>query len=161
LSFDACIYHFQLPQVASLARAFPDTLIILDHIGSPLGIGPYQGRRDEALAEWRGLIGEAAASPNVVVKLGGQGMWLAGVDWPRPPDSEAMAATFGDLFHRTIEAFGPERCMFESNFPVDRHTSSYATLWNMLKRIGAAYSEAERTAMFYGVADRVYRLGLP
>jgi predicted TIM-barrel fold metal-dependent hydrolase len=162
LSFDACFYHFQIPSVVRLARDFPDTVIIADHLASPLGVGSYSGRRDEAWREWRSLIADLAACPNVVVKLGGQGMWLAGFGWnerPRPPGSEEVARVLSDPVRHAIELFGPHRAMFESNFPVDRSSMSYAVLWNAAKRITANFDAAERAQLFCDTARRVYCLG--
>ncbi|MBV9840570.1 MAG: amidohydrolase family protein [Sphingomonadaceae bacterium] len=161
LSFDACLYHFQLPQLTSLARAFPDTIIVADHLASPLGIGSYAGRREEAWAEWRPLIAELAQCPNVVIKLGGQGMWLADFGWTDrdvPPGSAEIAEVLGDRTRYAIDLFGPDRAMFESNFPVDRSSMSYAVLWNAAKRMSAGYTPGERAQLFEGTARRVYRL---
>lgn len=161
LGFDACFYHHQLPAVIALARAFPDTLIVADHLGSPLAHGSYAGRREEAWREWRPLIAQLATCPNVVIKLGGQGMWFAGFGWneqPVPPGSAEVAATLGDRIRYAIDLFGPERAMFESNFPVDRSSMSYAVLWNAFKRLSQGYSPTERAALFEGTARRVYRL---
>jgi L-fuconolactonase len=161
LSFDACFYHFQLPLVTRLARAFPDVVIIADHLASPLGIGSYAGRRDQAWREWRPLIAELASCPNVRLKAGGQGMWLAGFGWGEravPPGSAEIAATMSDPVHYAIDLFGPERTMFESNFPVDRSSMSYAVYWNAAKRMARRYSGAERESLFKGTAQSTYRL---
>lgn len=161
LSFDACFYHFQIPSVVRLARAFPETVVVADHLCSPLGIGSYAGRREEAWAEWRPLIAELAQCPNVVIKLGGQGMWLADFGWTEravPPGSAEVAETLGDRTRHAIDLFGPDRAMFESNFPVDRSSMSYAVLWNAFKRMSAGYSPSERALLFEGTARRVYRL---
>jgi predicted TIM-barrel fold metal-dependent hydrolase len=161
LSFEAWQFHPQLPDVIDLARAFPDTSIILDHCGGPLGVGPYAGRQDETFAQWQRGIRELAQCPNVTVKLGGLGMKIGVFDFPRrdaPPGSAELAQAFRPWIETCIEAFGPERCMFESNFPVDMVTSTYAVLWNAFKRLAAGSSEAEKTALFSGTARRVYRL---
>lgn len=163
LTFDTCLYHFQLPQVERLVRDFPDTTIIVDHFGTPLGTGPYTGRRRVAVEEWRPLIAAVSQFPNVVVKLGGLGMFVAGYDWqdrPTPPSSDELVAENGDLYHFTIDLFGPDRCMFESNFPVDGLSSSYAVLWNSHKKIATRYSAEERSAMFFDTANRIYDLRL-
>lgn len=163
LSFDAWFYHHQLGELVSLARAFPETTIVLDHFGGPLGIGPYEGHQKEVFEDWNRAIAEVAACPNVVAKLGGVNMPVNGFGWdkrPTPPGSEELAATTKQYYERSIELFGPNRCMFESNFPVDKASVSYPVLWNTFKRIAKSFPEDEKDAMFYGTATRVYRLGL-
>lgn len=162
LSFDAWLYHPQLSDVTDLARAFPEQSIVLDHVGGPLGIGPYAGRREAIFAEWRRAIRDLAACPNVYVKLGGLGMKICGFEFhkrPQPPSSEELAAAWRPYVETCIEAFGPERCMFESNFPVDKASCSYALLWNAFKRLAAGASADEKAALFRGTAMRFYRLG--
>ena len=160
LTFEAWVLEPQLPEVLSLATAFPDTTIILDHVGTPLGIASYAGRREERFDIWRRNIRALAAAPNVVVKLGGLAMPFGGFDVPvgGGASSERLATLWRPYVETCIEAFGVDRCMFESNFPVDRYTCSYRTLWNALKRLSAGASEAEKAALFSGVASRVYRL---
>jgi predicted TIM-barrel fold metal-dependent hydrolase len=161
LSFDAWLYHAQIPELTALARAFPGTPIILDHFGGPLGIGPYEGRADEVYADWRKAIDELAGCPNVVVKLGGIHMAVNGFGWHKralPPTSEQLSAATRRYYLHTIEKFGVARCMFESNFPVDKISCSYAVLWNSFKRIAANASSAEKAALFHDTATRVYRL---
>ena len=161
LSFDAYLYHHQLPSLISLARAFPDTVIIADHLASPPGIGAYAGRRADGWREWRALIADLAACPNVVIKLGGEGMAYAGHGWDQravPPGSAEVADAIGDAIRHAIDLFGPDRAMFESNFPVDRASMSYAVLWNAFKRISRDYTPTERALLFEGTARRVYRL---
>ena len=161
LSFDAWFFHPQMPDLTALASAFPDTSIILDHFGGPLGIGYYAGRRDEVMANWKRDIAELAGCENVVVKLGGLVMDINGFGFDErdlPPDSQELAAVTRDYYLHTIDCFGPDRCMFESNFPVDKQSCSYTVLWNSFKRISEGMSEAERTALFSGTASRVYRL---
>ncbi|MGN6147560.1 MAG: amidohydrolase family protein [Rhizomicrobium sp.] len=163
LSFDAWLLEPQLPDLIDLARAFPDTTIILDHVGTPLGIGAYQGKRDERFDEWRKNIRELAKCENVHVKLGGLPMPFAGwrKSWHEPqPSSEQLAKEWKPYIETCIEAFGANRGMFESNFPVDRFGSTYVTLWNAFKRIAANYSAAEKTALFSGTASKVYRVNL-
>jgi len=163
LSFDAWLFHPQIPELTDLARAFPDTRIVLDHCGGPLGVGSYAGRRDEIFAGWKASIGELARCPNVVVKLGGLAMRLLGYDFherPRPPSSEQAAAAWRPYIETCIEAFGPDRCMFESNFPPDKGQCSYQVIFNAFKRIAAQYSEPEKTALFSTTAANVYRLDL-
>ena len=161
LTFDAWLLEPQLPDVIDLARAFPDTTIVLDHVGTPLGRASYAGRLDERFPVWRDNIRDLAKSPNVVVKLGGLAMAFCNfpsfLAEPRAP-SEQLAREWGPYIETCIEAFGPERCMFESNVPVDMGSCTYATLWNAFKRIAAGYSADEKTALFSGTATKVYRL---
>lgn len=161
LSFDAWLYHDQIPELTDLARAFPEVPIILDHFGGPLGIGPYQGKQDEVFATWRRNIDELAKCPNVVVKLGGINMPINGFGWDKrdkPPTSAELAEATKRYYLHTIDQFGPERCMFESNFPVDKVSVSYQVLWNTFKRIAEDFSEDEKNALFHDTAARVYRL---
>jgi L-fuconolactonase len=162
LSFDAWLYHTQLPELIDLARAFPETAIVLDHVGGLIGLGPYAGRRDEVFAEWRARIGALASCPNVHVKLGGLGMRMFGFDFhdrELPPSSEELAAAWRPYIETCIAAFGASRAMFESNFPVDKGSCGYAALWNAFKRIAAGCSTAEKEALFSGTARTFYRLG--
>jgi len=161
LSFDAWLLEPQLPDVVDLARAFPDTTIVLDHVGTPLGRGRYTGKLEERFPTWKANIQELAKSPKVVVKLGGLAMAFCNfpsfLAEPRAP-SEQLAKEWGPYIETCIEAFGPDRCMFESNFPVDMGSCSYATLWNAFKHIAKGASADEKTALFSGTAKRVYRL---
>jgi L-fuconolactonase len=162
LSFDAWMYHTQLGELVDLARAFPATPIVLDHVGGPIGLGPYAGRRDEVFAEWKRSIGELARCPNVHIKLGGLGMRLFGFDVHEkelPPSSEQLAALWRPYIETCIAAFGARRAMFESNFPVDKGSGSYQVFWNAFKRIAAGSSADEKAALFSGTASRFYRLG--
>ncbi len=164
LSFDAWMYHPQLPGLVDLARAFPDTTIVLNHAGGPAGIGGYAGRRDEVFAQWHASIRALAACPNVVAKLGGLGMRFCGFGFERrehPPDSAVLADAWRPYVSACIDAFGPARCMFESNFPVDQCSCSYVALWNAFKRIAAGCGEDEKASLFAGTAARVYRLDVP
>jgi predicted TIM-barrel fold metal-dependent hydrolase len=161
LSFDAWLFHPQIGELADLARAFPDTRIVLDHCGGPIGIGSYANRREEIFPVWKASIREIARCPNVVVKLGGLAMRLLGYDFhqrPKPPSSEEAAAAWRPYIETCIEAFGPNRCMFESNFPPDKGQCSYQVIFNAFKRIAAQYSEAEKTALFAKTATDFYRL---
>jgi L-fuconolactonase len=163
LSFDAWILEPQLPDLIDLARAFPDTQIILDHVGTPLGVGAYRGRRDERFGIWRDAIATLAGSPNVAVKVGGLAMVFPGFDsfLADPPASSAqLAAEWKPYVETCIEAFGADRCMFESNFPVDLGGCTYSVLWNAFKIVAAGCSADEKTALFSGVASRIYRLDL-
>ena len=161
LTFEAWQYHPQLPDVVALARAVPEAKIVLNHVGGPLGIGPYAGRREEIFQTWSRSIKELAACPNVFVKLGGLGMAICGFDFQKRdtlPGSEELARAWRPYLETCIDAFGPDRAMFESNFPVDKQSVSYAVLWNAFKRFAAAYSETEKRALFLGTACRVYRI---
>ncbi|MDO9432755.1 MAG: amidohydrolase family protein [Phenylobacterium sp.] len=161
LSFEAWQFHPQLPEVTDLARAFPETVLVLDHVGGPLGIGPYEGRRAEVFGGWRADLAELAKSPNVVVKLGGLGMAICGFGFHKretPASSQELAQAWRPYIETCIELFGAERCMFESNFPVDQVSCDYRTLWNALKRVVAGASADEKALLFRDVARRTYRL---
>lgn len=160
LTFDAWIGDPQLPELLSLARAYPETGIVLDHVGTPLGIGSYAGRLAERFAPWRAAINDLSQCPNVSVKLGGLGMPYSGlVDFAKgQTSSEILAACWKPYFEVCIEAFGADRAMFESNFPVDRQACDYATLWNAFKRSVVGASNDEKNDLFSGTASRVYRL---
>ncbi|MBI2802690.1 MAG: amidohydrolase family protein [Gammaproteobacteria bacterium] len=163
LSFDALAYHSQLAEVADLAHSFPDLGIALVHAGMPLGYGRYTGRRDEVFSTWRASMTQVAANPNVSVKIGGLVLRLAAYDYlalEAPPDSLTLATYWRPYVETCIELFGAERCMFESNFPVEKLGTGYTTLWNTFKRITAGASASEKTALYNGTAQRVYRLGL-
>jgi predicted TIM-barrel fold metal-dependent hydrolase len=161
LSFEAWCYHHQLPEVTDLARAFPETTIILDHFGGPIGIGPYAGKANEVFTQWRAHIAELATCPNVVAKLGGINMEVNGFGWharSRPPTSRELVDATRRYYDYTLEQFGVDRCMFESNFPVDKESCSYTVLWNAFKRMTSACSAAEKAKLFHDTATRVYRL---
>jgi L-fuconolactonase len=161
LSFDAWLYHPQLAELVDLAGTFPDVTIILNHIGAPLGVGPYAGRRDEVFRAWSKGIAEVAACPNVVVKLGGVGSSRSGYDWHRravKPSSEELAQVLKPYFEQCIDKFGVQRCLFESNFPVEKLSNSYVVVWNAFKRLTQGYSPDERAALFHDTACRVYRI---
>ncbi|MBM4443103.1 MAG: amidohydrolase family protein [Candidatus Rokubacteria bacterium] len=161
LTFEAWCYHHQIPEVAALARAFPDTTIILNHFGGPLGIGTYAGKAREVYAAWKPALAELASCPNVVAKLGGINMELNGFGWherAKPPSSQELCDATRPYYEFTIEQFGANRCMFESNFPVDMVTCSYTVLWNSFKRLTEPCSAAEKAALFHDTAARVYRL---
>jgi predicted TIM-barrel fold metal-dependent hydrolase len=163
LSFEAWGYHPQMAEFVELARAFPDTTLVLNHVGGFLGVGPYASRRAEEFARWQASIRELAKCPNVVVKLGGLGMLIFGFDLhlgETPPSSEKLAATWKPFIDTCIDAFGPDRCMYESNFPVDKQSCDYTSCWNAFKRLSAGASGPEKTALFSGTAGRVYRLSV-
>lgn len=161
LSFEAWQYHPQLPAVVRLAEAHPDVSIVVNHLGAPLGVGPYAGRRPEVLAAWRPPMQQLAELPNVTLKVGGIGMTRYGLGWEthaKPPTSDELLAAWGDELRWCIDLFGPSRCMFESNFPVDGESCSYVVLWNAFKKVSQGYSPAEREALFRGTAQTVYRI---
>ena len=161
LSFEVWCAHTQLPEAISLARAFPDTAIVLDHFGGPTAIGPYEGKQDEVFAYWRTQIDDLARCPNVFAKLGGLNMDINGYYWEKrllPPSSTELMEATRHYFDYTIACFGTNRCMFESNFPVDKLSCSYTVLWNAFKRMTKGYSADERAALFHGTATRAYRL---
>jgi L-fuconolactonase len=164
LSFESWQYHPQLPDAIDLARAFPNTTIVLNHVGGILGVGPYSGHRAEILTTWRKNIAELAKCPNVNMKLGGLGMVSVGFDFHErdvPPSSEDLAAAWRPYIEPCIEAFGVNRCMFESNFPPDKQSCGYTELWNAFKRVTSGASAAEKTALYSGTAARVYRITAP
>jgi len=161
LSFEAWQFHPQLPEVTALASAFPETLILLNHVGGPLGIGPYENRRQEVFEVWRHDVRELARAPNVWVKLGGLGMAICGFGFHKRdvlPGSQELAEAWRPYIETCIEAFGPERSMFESNFPVDKVSCSYRTLWNAFKRLASGASADEKALLFKASARKFYRL---
>jgi predicted TIM-barrel fold metal-dependent hydrolase len=161
LSLDAWLFHPQLADVIDLARTFPTTNIIMGHVGGPLGYGPYAGKGDEVFASWKAGMTELAKCQNVVMKLGGIMMRLAAYDYralPAPPSSDELAAYWRPYMETCIELFGPDRCMFESNFPVEKMGIGWAALWNAFKRLTADASVEEKLALFSGTARRAYRL---
>ena len=160
-SYDALHYHYQNPDFTALAQSIPDTFMILNHFGWPLGVGPYANQRDEILGQLKQDFVEMAKCDNMMVKLGGHSMPDNGFGWhenPKPPTSDEYATAQGDYFLYAIDYFGPERCMMESNFPVDRVSLSYAVLFNGMKKIVADFPETERRQLFHDTAARVYRL---
>lgn len=163
LSFDAWLYHPQIDELVDLACVFPGLPIVLNHLGGPLGVGPYAGQRDLAFREWSAAMRRLANCPNVHVKLGGLGMGVTGFNFyeqPAPPPSTVLAAAWRPYVEHCIELFGVRRCMFESDFPVDKATCSYTVLWNAFKRIVAGASADEKLWLFQETANRFYRLGL-
>lgn len=161
LTYDTWHYHHQNRDFLDLARACPDTTIVLDHLGTPLGVGAFAGKRAEIYEVWKEDMAAIAACPNVVAKLGGMAMPDNGFGWHEqdlPPSSDDFVEAQADWYHHMIDVFGPERCMFESNFPVDKASIGYVVLWNALKKIAARYPEGAQAEMFAGTARRVYRL---
>lgn len=161
LTYESWHYHYQNPEFADLARAVPDTQMILDHFGTPLGVGPYANQREEIFLQWKKDIAEIARCENVVAKLGGMAMPDNGFAWhtrETPATSDELVAAQRRYYLHTIECFGPDRCMLESNFPVDRRSISYPVVYNALKKMVDGFSESEKDAMFYGTAARVYNI---
>lgn len=161
LSFDSWAYHTQLHELYDLARAFPDTPVVIDHVGAPVGVGPYAGRRDAVFTDWKERMRRMAELPNVWVKLGGLGMSVLGFPFhlrSAPPTSEELAPAWAPYLRECIDLFGPQRCMFESNFPVDKGTCSYAVLWNTFKRVTADLSEADKRWLYRDTAAAFYRI---
>jgi len=161
LSLDAWGFHPQIPDITDLARAFPGSNIIVGHCGGPLGYGRYAGRRDQVFADWKRSVGELAKCPNVTMKLGGMMMRLAAYDYgtlDAPPSSEQLAEHWRPYVETCLDLFGADRCMAESNFPVEKMGIGFAALFNALKRLTSGASVDERSAIFAGTARRVYRL---
>jgi predicted TIM-barrel fold metal-dependent hydrolase len=161
LTYDTWQYHFQNREFLALARAVPGTVMVFDHLGTPVGVGRFADQRDAIFDEWKRDIADIARCENVVAKLGGMAMPDNGFGWhaaERPPTSDEFVAAQGRYYLHMIECFGANRCMFESNFPVDRMSLSYRVLWNGLKKIAHGCSDDERDALFAGTATRVYRL---
>ena len=161
LTYESWLYHHQILDFRDMAKATPNTTFVLDHFGTPLGVGAYSGQREKIFEIWREDIAALSDCPNVVAKLGGLAMPDNGFGWEHrklPPSSDEFVEEQARYYHHTIQCFGADRCMFESNFPVDRISISYHTLWNGLKKIAAEYREDEQTALFSGTANRVYTL---
>ena len=161
ITFDAWLLHPQIPELTALARAFPNTTIIFNHFGGPLGVGPYEGKKSEVYRIWKRDISELASCDNVVAKLGGLAMPINGWGWDQrdlPASSDEIVAAHQDYYLHTIDCFSPVRCMFESNFPVDKLSVSYPVLWNGLKKIANRFNDKEKEQLFRGTAKWVYRL---
>lgn len=161
LSYDTWHFHHQAKDFLELAQAVPEATIVLDHFGTPLGVGVYAGRREEIYQKWREDICAIAKCPNVVLKLGGLAMPDNGFGWDKramPPSSDEIVQAQRRYYLHALEQFGPQRCMFESNFPVDRLSVSYHVLFNAFKKMVGDFSESEKHALFYGNAERIYRL---
>jgi L-fuconolactonase len=161
LAFDAMVFHTQTDDLIDLAQALPGLSIVVGHAGGPLGYGPYSRRDDEVFGVWKAAMQRLAKHPNVTVKLGGLLIRLAAIDYRTavtPPSSDVLAARWRRYLETSIEQFGADRCMFESNFPVEKMGTGYATLWNAFKRLVEDASESEKQQLFSGTARRVYRL---
>ena len=161
LTYESWLFHHQIKSFIDLARATPDTILIMDHLGGPLGVGPYEGRREEIFKEWKKDIANLAKCENVFIKLGGMAMPNNGFAWHKrsaPPSSDEFVYKQGEYYLHAIECFGPNRCMFESNFPVEGVSISYHVLWNAFKKIVNDFSENEKEMMFRNTATHVYKL---
>ena len=161
LILETTVFFPQLPDLADFARRIPDLPIVLNHIGGIMRTGPYANRDDEVIRQWRSGIEAVAACPNVIMKLGGIGMPRIGYDWHEretPIGSEELADSVGAWMRHCLDSFGPDRCMFESNFPVDKVSFSYNVMYNAFKRLSEGYSASERAAAFHDTAVRVYRI---
>ncbi len=161
LSLDAWGFHPQIPDITDLARAFPSTNIIMGHCGGPLGYGRHAGKQAEVFATWKTHVAELAKCQNVTMKLGGMMMRLAALDYmalDRPPTSAELAEAWKPYVETCVELFGADRCIAESNFPVEKMGIGFAGLFNALKRICAGCSQSEKEAIFANTARRVYRL---
>jgi predicted TIM-barrel fold metal-dependent hydrolase len=164
LTLDVWCFHTQLDDVIATCRAHPSLTVIVNHIGGPIGIGPYRGKGEEVFATWLPRMRELARLPNTVLKIGGLGMRFTGFDFhlqPAPPTSDRIVEVTRPYVEACIEAFGPARCMFESNFPVDKSMFAYAVMWNTFKKIAARHTPEERHDLLCGTAARIYRLDLP
>jgi L-fuconolactonase len=162
LSFEAWLYHPQITELADLCRAHPEVPVVLDHLGAPLGVGPYRDHHEQVMADWRAALVDLASCPNALVKLGGIGMPVFGLDWHDRPaglaTAEELADAWGPSIRWVIDQFGVERCMFESNFPVDKVSATYATLWAAFQLMAADASPADKQALFHDTATRTYRI---
>ena len=161
LSFDAWLLFPQIPRLVALARSYPDTPIVLNHCGGIIGVGGYAEHRREVFLQWRDTMATLATCNNVSVKIGGLGMAISGFGFERSehgPSSAELAAAWQPWVHTCIELFGVNRCMFESNFPADKPSYSYAAGWNAMKILAAELTKEERHALFYGSAAQFYRL---
>jgi len=161
MTFEAWLYHPQLGDLLDLLRAYPEQKVVLNHLGGPLGVGPYEGKQAEVFAQWRAFMIELADCPNLFVKLGGLAMNVNGFGFHHevlPPSSGEMARAWRPFVETAVEAFGVERCMFESNFPVDKGMCSYAALWNAFKRLASGCTDAEKAALFHRTATNFYGL---
>ena len=161
LSLDVMLSFPQLKELADFARAVPDVPIILNHLGGISRTGIYAGKDDEIIPAWREGIAAVANCPNVTCKLGGMGMPRWGFGWHErevPIGSEELAESMAPWKNYCIEQFGPERCMFESNFPPDKVSFSYNVMYNAFKRLSKDYSPTERANLFHDAAVRAYRI---
>lgn len=164
LTYECSLYYPQLPELAAVARALPGQPILVNHCGGYIGVGSHAENPGETFRHWRDGLRELAACPNVSLKLGGQAMPIRGWTFHEnvlPPSSGELVAAWRPVMETCIEIFGPTRCMFESNFPVDKAMCSYVSVWNAFKRLASGYSVDEKAALFHGTAARFYRLNVP
>ncbi len=163
LSLDFWIYHTQLGEMEKIARTLPELNIILNHIGGPIHLGEYEGKQALTHREWRKAMMRLSRLPNIKVKLGGLGMKVNGAKFHlnhNPPNSSQLADIWKSWIYETIDMFGVERCMFESNFPVDKGSCSYGSLWNAFKIISENMSDNEKNKLFYENAAKTYKIKL-
>jgi L-fuconolactonase len=161
LCFDAWLYHPQLQDLKDLAEAFPQTPIVVNHAGGLIGVEEYAADRPVQIALWKKNLQALAALPNIFLKIGGLGMPVFGFGFEykdRPPTSRELASAWTPLIDACIEAFGAERCMLESNFPVDLQTCGYSQLWNAFKLATRSLTSVERANLFHETACRAYGL---
>ena len=161
LSFEAWCYHPQIPQLIELAKKFTDTTIIFNHFGGPLGIGSFKNKHEEVYEFWKQNIKELSKCKNVFAKLGGIAMKINGYEWHKnslPPSSDELLNKTKNYYETSLEYFGAERCMFESNFPVDKLSCSYVNLWNSFKKLTKNYSKNDRALLFHDTASKIYKL---
>jgi predicted TIM-barrel fold metal-dependent hydrolase len=168
LTFDAWAFSHQLNEVAELAAAVPQVETVLCHCGTPVGyagefqgVGVSQRERDLIASQWRDGISAVAAQPNVSVKLSGLLMPVVGFgyeDADKKPDKNELVDRLGPLVRHCIDAFGPQRCMVASNFPVDRVSASYGAVFDAMVELTASDGAQAQAAMFAGTAARFYRI---
>ena len=161
LSLDFWIYHTQLYEMEQIARALPDLTIILNHVGGPIHLGEYEGKQALTHREWRSAMMRLAKIPNINVKLGGLGMAVNGAKFHEnnnPPNSTQLSNIWKPWIYETLDMFGFDRCMFESNFPVDKGSCSYGVLWNAFKILAKDMSEDEKNKLFKQNASRIYKI---
>lgn len=161
LSLDLWVYFTQLDEVKHFLAKNPGVEVVLNHCGGPIGVGRFAGKREEVFCSWRKGLADVAAHEEVCIKFGGLGMALAGFGWHKrdkwPVISDYVQA-WRPYFDVCLELFGPERIMFESNFPVDRKGCDYGSLWSAFLGLADNLSDSERDALFFSTARRVYRL---
>ncbi len=163
LSFESWQFHPQLPDLVDLLGAFPETSVILNHVGGVLGVPPHDSNREEVFKIWRGQLQQLSKFPNLTVKVGGLGMLYTNWDFHLravPPSSDDLVAAWRPYIETVIELFGPERCMMESNFPVDKQSCGYGVLWNAFKKITKGCSAADKTKLYRDTAARIYRMSI-
>src|SRR6185369_1997997 len=163
LSLDVWLFFTQLDEALDVCRSFPGLKVVIDHAGGPVGIGPYEGQREAVFAEWHKRIQALAQCPNAVIKLGGLAMRYGGFNFnklPSPPSSDLLLEKWKPYVEACIQSFGPSRCMFESNFPIDRGMCNYHVLWNAFKKMTLHYSPEEREYLFRRTAVETYKLAI-